>query len=776
MSFNSSMDDLSDVTSVNAPGLTLMANTALSTMLPKKRKSKAQPASENSSKRPTAEATAQPNNLPQLIAPQENLTPGPNGATDAPTQQPTSATETPANRINYLAIAGEDPDGLISLAGLQAHFGKDIPGIAGFNPANSRTSQLSVGFQLAVELNSAKRPIFSSAHLISVTEAAPSTLFILPRRDPDGKLIVDVFSLSDMTNSGRKVAVQIGTNYLPPTNENASTIFNPAEAVELIVHPGEMIAAIDHEGLQTFHLMVQAGRARIVDGFHSGDHHLHRPSDKNKGEHSHSEANDKSQHGTQSLATKAKLAAARTVPVFENKGDLTSLYASRMLVTPPSQIQQSVQHEKIKAAASDKHLAELVAQTGTKLPFSYGASGGSLNVLNHLSIAAYKAKHQTIMQMASRVCDRSLCAGSSATAYRYVRTWAATYQALATFGKLEWSLGQDRAIIRAREYAAIPDTTEYSAEYYRLLAGDGQLGGDVSAHRHSITFLQIKIENLFLLIFATTNMKFKYQIKMLQSLDRFTNFLRVKDMGEGNPTMTKFLEVTTLAYLTGLEHIRSSIDSSDLDCEEDIMEAFDAIPDTSPESYLHKLYYRFSIEDMKGVTSMIIRQADFTNRSSASDSTDIFITNLLMGTNHTASTDSKNNSNKSIINNVTNDTTNNKNRKLKKEKKKQNVQVPGSPAVTGNANSNIAGQSPTPPVQGNNKAAVTAAGSANNPNSGPAKSPFCVFFASSTGCRHGSSCKHKHDIPSKNSDDWNKINNLLTKYKVQPSDNFTNAN
>ena len=539
-----------------------------------------------------------------------------------------------------------------------------------------------------------------------------------------------------------------------------------------------MIAAIDQEGLQTFHLMVQAGRARIVDGFHSGDHHLHRSSNKNKGDQSPSEGNDKSQHGTQSLATKTKLATARTTPVFENKGDPTSLYASRMLVTPPSQILQSAQHEKTKAAASDKHLAELVAQTGTKVPFSYGASGGSLNVLNHLSIAAYKAKHQTIMQMASRVSDRSLCAGSSATAYRYVRTWAATYQALAIFGKLEWSLGQDRASIRAREYAAIPDTTEYSAEYYRLLSGDGQLGGDVSAHRHSIPFLQIKIENLFLLIFASTNMKYKYQVKMLQSLDRYINFLRTNDMGEGNPTMTKFLEVTTLAYLTSLEHIRSSIDSSDLDCAEDIMEAFEATPDTSPTSYFQKLYNRYSIEDIKGVTSMIIRQADFTNRSSASESSDIFITTLLTGKQPATGNDNNKSSNKLISTDLPNDPdNNNKNDTPKKPKRKrQNVQVQGSPATPNKNNSNTGGQQAVQPVQGSIKAAVTAAGSTNNPNSGPAKSSFCAFFASTAGCRSGSSCKHKHDIPSKNSDDWNKINYLITKYKIQPSDAFNNAN
>ena len=167
MNFNSSLDELSDVTSVNAPGLTLMANTALANALPKKRKSRAQPPSENSSKRPNTDVI--PITSGEVLAdghPENQLT-GPSAATDGNE----TADEMPTNRINYSAIVGEDPDGLISLAGLQAHLGKDVPGITGLNPVRNRTLQLY--FSTLTNLLNVRESAFSD---LSITFAVSNAI------------------------------------------------------------------------------------------------------------------------------------------------------------------------------------------------------------------------------------------------------------------------------------------------------------------------------------------------------------------------------------------------------------------------------------------------------------------------------------------------------------------------------------------------------------------------------------------------------------------------
>ena len=92
------------------------------------------------------------------------------------------------------------------------------------------------------------------------------------------------------------------------------------------------------------------------------------------------------------------------------------------------------------------------------------------------------------------------------------------------------------------------------------------------------------------------------------------------------------------------------------------------------------------------------------------------------------------------------------------------------PANFQNKNQHLPAPGPGKPAPG------PAAGTTqNNPNN-PTAPKYCAFFSSTSGCIHGNSCQHVHKIPSKNSDDWNRVNNLLTRFKQQPSEDFKNAN
>ena len=98
--------------------------------------------------------------------------------------------------------------------------------------------------------------------------------------------------------------------------------------------------------------------------------------------------------------------------------------------------------------------------------------------------------------------------------------------------------------MRMQQYLALEDTTDYGTEFQRLIQADhhdGEIGDDTCSHIYTIAFLKIKIENLFLIIFASTNMRYKFQIVMLKSLNRFIKFLSAYDMGPSNPTMKKFM-------------------------------------------------------------------------------------------------------------------------------------------------------------------------------------------------------------------------------------------
>ena len=150
-----------------------------------------------------------------------------------------------------------------------------------------------------------------------------------------------------------------------------------------------------------------------------------------------------------------------------------------------SHIDRSTQQEKIKTEGKDKNLAELIANSGTKQLNSYGQLGGSLNLLHYISIAAYTAKIQTISQTTTKICERMLCATSPATAARFIRSWAASYHSLSVFGRLDWKWGQHQGIIRLHEYMVLSDTTEYSQQFYNLLQGDREVGGDVSSQYHT---------------------------------------------------------------------------------------------------------------------------------------------------------------------------------------------------------------------------------------------------------------------------------------------------
>ena len=654
---NVNQTELSDMTSVNVPTTTQTAETVFTGTLPKKRKPRAQKAAEESGKRPNPgqnSSTFTAEDMDDTFIHQQDP-----GEFEIPTGKASP-------RVNYATIDGEDPDGFISLEGLQAHLKKDAAGgNTTTNPGVVRNSSISRGYQLALELQAAKKPMFATAHFIDVLDAETATLFLLPHREPEGKLIVNLFSLSEIMRTGvRRVASQVGTNLLPPIADNVTTYLNPNDACDHVVHPNERIAAIDKAGFDTFDLMWQAGKVRMLEDFHISDFVIHHfPADARTNHNG-------SQHGTKSTKTihtnhtktiieDAKTEAQRSIPIFEDKSSPGVAYADRMLSTPASQINRSIQHERNKAEGTDKNLAEYISHTGTKTPNSYGTLGGSLNILLHLSIASHSAKQQTITQVANRIAERSICAGSPVTVIRFLKSWAANYHSLSIFGKLEWKWGKFRAILRANEYAAFTDTTEYSNQFNALLAGDGERGGDVSAHLHTIPYLKIKIENLFLLIFATVNMKYKFQIQMLQSLDKFINFLELNDMGDGNPTMFKFIEVTTTAYLNSLEKIRSKIDSSLIETDDEIMDSFAKIPDLSPDGMFQKIYDRLSIEDERGATAMVIRQANlnFTHNNA----NDLLFQNILFGKTHYTSADQS----KDVIKPIQDD----KKKKNKSEKK-----------------------------------------------------------------------------------------------------------
>ena len=754
---------LSEVSSVNQT-----VKTVLTATLPKKRPpSFTQKGKADSKKRPKPGN----NSTTTLVEETDRLTNLPNDSGDPDRSQ--------LPRINHAIIAGEDPDGFISLESLQSFLGttETIPENNISDP--SPNSVISTGFKLALELRAAKKPIFETATLTNSTDVEPDTLFILPHRDADLKTVINVFSLSDMTSkSARKVAILVGTNRLPSVSVNAPAVLNQEEVTELVVRPNEKIAALDEMGFTIFNLMYQAGKARWVADFDVGEHTLVRSTTVTK-LHDFKVVNKSptspSLSCSLSIVDKIKQEVKRTVPVFENtsKNILASAYASRMFATPASHIEKSALHEKQKAEGADKNIAELIAHSGPKNPLSYGALGGSLNVLHYLSIAAYTAKHQTIMQVANRISERSLCAGSPVLVVRFLRSWAASYNSLSVFGRLEWKLGKHRGILRAHQYAALPDSLEHSSEYYRLLAGEGEVGGDVSSHIHTIPYLKAKIENLFLLIFVATNMKYKYQIAMLQSLDRFTNFLEVNDMGDGNPVMLKLMEVTTVEYLNNLERIRSKIDASLVETATEILDLFDCVPDLSPDGIFQEVYQRLSIDDTRGATAMIISQGHISNIAVNSTS-DIFIANLLRGYNNTSSNPF------TMQNDSTNPSPPIDPRKRKSKKSKRNQALLAASAINLQAAAAIQSQNlktnVAQSVSNNNKPAPTG----NNPNgTGPSTdgaTKIYLFYSSTKGCNKGISCTHSHETPSKNSEAWNRINNLLPKFKLQPSDDFNSAN
>ena len=786
----SNADDFSEVTSANGSRIANTGEATIPGTIPPKRNYKSSKSSDKPKKIPKLLATVDPKNT--------SVT---NDATLAATNNVTNVLSAAAQsnqvfpHINYTALDGEDPDGFISIEGLQTFLGtKDAP--SGTTTAvKSSNTVLTAGYQLALDFRALKRPIFQTAKFIDAITAEPETLFIVPNRGIENKLTLNIFTLSDFTSKGaRKVAILVGTNVLPPIGDNVSPFVTPEEIIEFVVQPNEKIAALDFEGFTTFNLMVKAGRARWIEEFNYNEYAIFKPSptgqiqaQKEKLKELSETSGTASQGHGQSLIEQTKLEASWTIPVFENKALPEAAYANRMFATATTHIEKSALHEKHAAEGSDKNLAELIAHSGTKTPLSYGALGGSINVLHYISIAAYAAKHQSISQVANKICERTLCPSSPATVDRYLRSWAASYQSLSVFGRLEWKLGKHRAILRLHEYMALPSSTEYSLEFYRLLAGQGEKGGDVSSHLHTIPYLKIKIENLFLHIFASTNMKYKYQIAMLQSLDRFTGFLEEHDMGDGNPIMLKFMEVTTVAYLNNLERIRSKIDATLIDTGVDILVLFNNVPDLSPNGNYKTVHAQLSIEDTRGATAMLISQADLSN-TSANSASDIYIAGLLLGQTIDNASPKKLDGNLPIPPST---------KKSKNAKRAQQLQTARTRAAVAEntivqltQNSTIKPAPAPPPApapapavffrenKNGGPGAPPARGTTANSNANgtPVTHKHCSFFLSSNGCKKGADCQHLHEVPSKNSEAWNRVNALLIKFKQQPSDNFQNAN
>ena len=306
------------------------------------------------------------------------------------------------------------------------------------------------------------------------------------------------------------------------------------------------------------------------------------------------------------------------------------------------------------------------------------------------------------------------------------------------------------------QYLALEDTTDYGTEFQRLIQADGEIGSDICSHIYTIAFLKIKIENLFLIIFASTNKRYKFQIAMIQSLDRFIKFLSVYDMGPSNPIMKKFMEAATTHFLTNLHKVQLEIESNSLEETDEILEAFECIPDTAADGYFRKMQLLLSYNDSFGVTAMLIQQAEISAHGTS-------------GTpkNHTLapkydgppikiqdSPSSISNNQKRKLERMQNEI-NNKDRKIKEAEdaikqltqanKKNNLPPASKNTITGTTNTVVA-----------------------NANE------YCIFFLSTKGCNK-SKCQRNHVIPPKKSDAWTKVETLIQKYKFQPTNEFINA-
>lgn len=678
-------------------------------------------------------------------------------------------------KFNFNETEGE-VDGLISIEAIRIARGIKISAGA---PADGDQHNpiLHEAFQLALELNKNKTPIFATTLFLMAKNVDANALIALPYRKSDKKLITNIFTLSEAVGlEAKKIASLICTNLPPSVTGNASTELLKSEILEFIVSPDDMVAVLDNEGLQIISYLIQEGRARRSIRFDNDSFSIHLVAQQKGAAKSElSDFDTNKSKGAKSEIIQQAIQASRTVPIFEDKHAIGNQFAARMFAATTFEIEKSAAHEKQKAERASKQ--EMTTHSSTKIANSYGASGGSLNLLYHMSIAAYTAKHQTTAQVAFKICNRTLCATSPVTVHQLINSWALPTKHLSYLGRLEWRWGQDRAHLRMQMYQTMEGTIEYSADYLALIAGDGDIGGDMCTHINTIPYLKIKLENLLLTIFASTNMRFKYQIAMLQSLDRFIDFLSSHDMGVGNPVMSKMIETSTTQYLSNLNYIKFQIDSNVIHTEDDILSLFDSIPDLSPEGRYMKLQLHLSLTDTFGSTAMLIQQAENSSagRTGPSQSNNrhgkssdnvssmqhnTALTALAQATPTQPEAPSKQNSRIKRQEQIIRD----KNERLR-EAENTIKQLTHAARQTNRQLATDAAPSP-------GRTNTTAAGNTNAQNSpNPTARAHCAFFNSTRGCNRNN-CKLIHRIPSKNSAEWKFVLQQHEHFKLQASTEF----
>ena len=237
-------------------------------------------------------------------------------------------------------------------------------------------------------------------------------------------------------------------------------------------------------------------------------------------------------------------------------------------------------------------------------------------------------------------------------------------------------------------------------------------------------------------------------------------------MGPSNPIMKKFMEAATTHFLNNLHKVQLEIESNSLEDPDEILEAFECIPDTTADGYFRKMQLLLSYNDNFGVTAMLIQQSEISAPGSSVTPKNHTLAPKYDGPPVRLVTDTP----------ITDTASRNKQKKridrlIKDAQERDNAIRDAEDTIK---------QLIQAAKQNNNQRVVATSLTSNTVNSTnivqptPANRMYCLHFSSTKGCKHNK-CQRMHAIPPKNSDDWPKIEDLLRQYKLQPTTQFINA-